>query len=74
MATSRRGASVTEELVDRALALSAADIPAAVRSRCEDLVIDVGGLIEERLGVCWTLNEIDDVATIAAIATPMAPV
>ena len=36
--------SVAERLVDATASLSQAGIPAAVRLRCEDLLIDVGGL------------------------------
>src|SRR5215813_9357829 len=36
--------SVAEQLVDRVAAASATDLPPAVRSRCEDLLIDVAGL------------------------------
>jgi 2-methylcitrate dehydratase PrpD len=36
--------SVAERLADRVAALSAESLPAAVRSRCEDLLIDVAGL------------------------------
>ena len=36
--------SVAEKLVDRVAALSAERIPAEIRTRCEDLLIDVAGL------------------------------
>jgi 2-methylcitrate dehydratase PrpD len=36
--------SVAEQLVDRVAAVSAASLPRKVRSRCEDLLIDVAGL------------------------------
>jgi 2-methylcitrate dehydratase PrpD len=36
--------SVAERLADRVAAVSAENLPAAVRSRCEDLLIDVAGL------------------------------
>jgi 2-methylcitrate dehydratase PrpD len=36
--------SVAEQLVDRVAAASAASLPPAVRSRCEDLLVDVAGL------------------------------
>jgi 2-methylcitrate dehydratase PrpD len=38
------GRSVAEQLVDRVAALAADRIPAAVRTRCEELLIDVAGL------------------------------
>ena len=38
------GRSVAEQLVDRVAALAAGRIPATVRTRCEDLLIDVAGL------------------------------
>ena len=36
--------SVAEQLVDRLAALTPERIPAAVRKRCEELLIDIGGL------------------------------
>jgi 2-methylcitrate dehydratase PrpD len=36
--------SVAERLVERLVALTPEQIPAAVRTRCEDLLIDIGGL------------------------------
>src|SRR5258708_12057093 len=36
--------SVAERLADAAVSLSPGEIPARVRLRCEDLLVDVGGL------------------------------
>lgn len=52
--------SVAEQLVDRILALDSARLPASLRSRCEDLAVDV-------LGLCVTARNQDYVkATLAA--------
>src|SRR5215813_1804147 len=44
MSTSPGSQSVAERLVERVAALPAGNLPAAVRARCEDLLIDVAGL------------------------------
>ena len=52
--------SVAEKLVDRILALSPERLPASLRARCEDLLVDV-------LGLCVTARNEDYVkATLAA--------
>src|SRR6266508_1631905 len=44
MSASDRTPSVAERLVEGVASLAAERLPAAVRSRCEDLLVDVGGL------------------------------
>src|SRR5258708_38533940 len=51
--------SVAERLVASTASLSSADIPAKVRLRCEDLLIDVGGL-------CVAARESDYIRALAA--------
>ena len=51
--------SVAERLVAATASLSSADIPAKVRLRCEDLLIDVGGL-------CVAARESDYIRALAA--------
>src|SRR6266540_425042 len=47
MSASDRTPSVAERLVEGVASLAAERLPAAVRSRCEDLLVDAGGLRAE---------------------------
>ena len=56
-------ASVTEILADKAAALGAGDIPAAVRARAEALLIDV-------VGLCVAARNTDYVKALVAASDP----
>jgi len=68
-------APVAEQLVDRVAAVSAERLPAAVRSRCEDLLIDVAGLCVAARGTHYVralIASVDDGGRCTAIGHPGA--
>ena len=67
-----RSASVAERLVDAVAALAPERIPAEVRSRCEDLLLDVAGLcVAARRSVPSALAAYLEARIAASVATSM---